>query len=140
MERDGVETTILRVSKEVLVIVGCHICGCKETGGLLRRSSTTTAAKTIRKIRDIAKGKDSHVQGTERVPTSDFTSDEEVVFPECGGTLSNTFSPYCGGTEGDLSGLVDSNRIKVKSFQRQTGEVDQPVHDTRLPFSEPILH
>ena len=38
-----------------------------------------------------------------------------------------------------MSGLVDSNRIKVEGFQRQTGEVDQPVHNRRLPFSETIL-
>ena len=39
-----------------------------------------------------------------------------------------------------MSGLIDSNPVKVESFQRQAGGVNQSVHDKRLPFWETILH
>jgi len=95
--------------------------------------------QNIRMIHDITKGKDSQVQGSKCVPTSNFASDKEIGFPKPGSTFSNSGGPYCNGIEGNLSGLVDSNRIKVEGFQRQTGEVNQLVHDRRLPFSETIL-
>ena len=95
--------------------------------------------QNIRRMRDITKGKVSQVQGSKCVPTGNFAGDKEIGFPKCGSTFSNTCGPCCSGIEGNLSGLVDSNRIKVEGFQRQTGEVNQLVHNRRLPFSETIL-
>ena len=39
-----------------------------------------------------------------------------------------------------MGGFIDPNCIKVESFQRQTGEVNQFIHNTWLPFSKTILH
>ena len=93
-----------------------------------------------KKIRGTVKRKASQVEGSKCVATSNLTSYEEIFLPEFGGAISNTRSPYCGSVEGDLSGLIDSNGIKVESLQRQTREMNQPVHDRWLPFSETILH
>lgn len=90
-------------------------------------------------MRSIRKGKILQVQGSKGVPTSDLASDEEIIFSEFGSTFSDTCTPYRGSIESNLGGLVDSNGIKVQSFQRQTSEVDQSVHYGRLPFSETIL-
>src|SRR5882757_1071613 len=57
MESDGIETVVRCVSKEVLVIVGCHICGCNETGRPLGRGSTTTTAEMseeFTRLREVA--------------------------------------------------------------------------------------
>lgn len=88
----------------------------------------------------LRKGKDLQIQGSKRVSTSDLTGNEEVVFSNGGGTFTNARGPDRNGVEGNLSGLVDSDGIKVESFQRQTGEMNDFVHDGRLPFSKTVLH
>ena len=121
MEGDGIETVIGCVSQEELVVLGRHIRGCEETGRLLRRSSTTTTAKISEKKKTRkCKGTASQVQRSKRVATSDFTGDEEIFLPEFGGAISNARSPYRGSVKGDLSGLIDSNGIKIEGFQGQT--------------------
>ena len=47
MESDTIEAVIRCVSQEELVVLGCHVCGCKETGGQLCGSSTTTTVKIL---------------------------------------------------------------------------------------------
>jgi len=139
MEGDGIETVIRHVSQEEPIVGGGHIRGCEETGRLLRKSSTTTTAKISEKYVARETEWTYRYTGTQRVATSNFTSDEEVFLPELGGAFPNAHSQYRGGIEGYLRGLIDSNPVKVESFQRQV-EVNQSVHGERPPLSEMILH
>jgi len=83
---------------------------------------------------------DSQVECTERVSTSNFTIDEEIVLPKFAGTLSDTRSPYGHTVHGDLSGLVDTDSVEIEGFDGDTRELDEPLHDSGLPFSQTILH
>ena len=83
---------------------------------------------------------DSQVECTEGVSTSDFTVDEEIVLSEVGGALPNSGRPGSHTVYSDLSCLIDTDGVEIESFEGDTRELDEPLHDSWLPFPQTILH
>ena len=83
---------------------------------------------------------DSQVESTERVSTGNFTINEEIVLPELGGTLPNSGRPGSHTVHGDLSCLIDTDSVEIESFEGDTRELDEPLHNAGLPLSQTILH
>ena len=62
-------------------------------------------------------GADSQTECTERVSTSSFTIDEEVVLSKVRRAVSNASRPASHTVHGDLSCLVNADTIEIEGFE-----------------------